>query len=216
MVSTWKMHQNEYKQAYVWSSGSWDNLWYFKYLVIFHVQTEVYYLCRVDSGALITAEFDGDVLHVNVAKHSSMCFRCTCRSGLGQYGEELFNIVLKGSSCCLETYIINDLRVKNLVFFSVNTCGKCVRILLWITDWFFRYQIKWTHFCVTHEMFWRTQNCDWPVLFMFCLLCSCVAFCFCLFVCCLFIDPLFCFVFEIKWSFDEFRRKNAVSSSYVL
>ncbi len=23
------MHQNEYKQAYVWSSGSWDSLWYF-------------------------------------------------------------------------------------------------------------------------------------------------------------------------------------------
>ena len=21
------MHQNEYKQVYVWSSGSWDNLW---------------------------------------------------------------------------------------------------------------------------------------------------------------------------------------------
>ncbi len=27
--SACKMHQNEYKQAYVWCSGSWDSLWYF-------------------------------------------------------------------------------------------------------------------------------------------------------------------------------------------
>ncbi len=26
--SSWKINQNEYKQAYVWSSGSWDSLWY--------------------------------------------------------------------------------------------------------------------------------------------------------------------------------------------
>ena len=29
LESAWKIHQNEYKQAYVWSSGSWDSLWYF-------------------------------------------------------------------------------------------------------------------------------------------------------------------------------------------
>ncbi len=27
-----EMDQNKYKQAYVWSSGSWDNLWYFQFL----------------------------------------------------------------------------------------------------------------------------------------------------------------------------------------
>ena len=29
LESACKMHQNEYKHAYVWSSGSWDNMWYF-------------------------------------------------------------------------------------------------------------------------------------------------------------------------------------------
>ncbi len=29
MESALKMHQNEYKQTYVWSSGSSDNRWYF-------------------------------------------------------------------------------------------------------------------------------------------------------------------------------------------
>ena len=28
--SACKMHPNEYKQAYVWSSGSWDSMWYLK------------------------------------------------------------------------------------------------------------------------------------------------------------------------------------------
>ncbi len=27
LVSAWKMHQNEYKQAYIWSCSSWDRLW---------------------------------------------------------------------------------------------------------------------------------------------------------------------------------------------
>ncbi len=34
LISTWKMHQNEYKQAYVRSSGSWNRLWYFYQLDI--------------------------------------------------------------------------------------------------------------------------------------------------------------------------------------
>ncbi len=29
LESAWKMHQNDYKHAYVWFSGSWDNLWCF-------------------------------------------------------------------------------------------------------------------------------------------------------------------------------------------
>ncbi len=28
LESAWKMHHIEYKHAYVWSSGSWDNMWY--------------------------------------------------------------------------------------------------------------------------------------------------------------------------------------------
>ena len=39
LESAWKMDQNEYKQVYVWSSGSWDNLW------IFHKQSRWFNQC---------------------------------------------------------------------------------------------------------------------------------------------------------------------------
>ena len=32
LESTWTRHQIECKQAYVWSSGSWDSLWYFSHI----------------------------------------------------------------------------------------------------------------------------------------------------------------------------------------
>ncbi len=37
LESVLKMHQNEYKQAYVWSSGSWDSMWYFQQDIFFPV-----------------------------------------------------------------------------------------------------------------------------------------------------------------------------------
>ncbi len=30
LETAFKMHQNQYKQGYVWSSSSWDSLWYFR------------------------------------------------------------------------------------------------------------------------------------------------------------------------------------------
>ncbi len=49
LESTWKIHQNEYKQAYVWSSGSLDNM---VYIVTVRLKPVVY-------GAYATASAVG-------------------------------------------------------------------------------------------------------------------------------------------------------------
>ncbi len=47
LESVWKMDQNEYKHAYVWSSGSWDSLWYF------HKQDVIFPLNNANSVSVI-------------------------------------------------------------------------------------------------------------------------------------------------------------------
>ncbi len=42
MKLEWKMLQKEYKQAYVWSSGSWDSLLYFQKQDIFPMDHVAY------------------------------------------------------------------------------------------------------------------------------------------------------------------------------
>ncbi len=61
------MHQNEYKHAYVWSSGSWDSLWYF------HKQ-DVFTLKRVVSAKSVTTLFtnDNEKIIPDVWKHDRL------------------------------------------------------------------------------------------------------------------------------------------------
>ncbi len=79
LISAWKIHQNEYKQACVWSSGSWDSLWYFHMQDIFFPLKRVVGVESITKHKLHEIEKTVNLYRVNSREKKNICLTPSVR-----------------------------------------------------------------------------------------------------------------------------------------